>query len=51
MNKKIIETALTSALILLHNEVDAIEYDDLKNEYLAVIEKLELSLKEIGEDE
>ena len=51
MNREIIETALISSLSLLNNEVDSIEFDDLKNEYLDVIEKLELAIKEIGENE
>ncbi len=46
-----IENALTSALSLLNNEVDSIEYDELKNEYLSVIEKLEIALKAINQDE
>ena len=46
-----IENALTSALSLLNNEVESIEYDELKNEYLSVIEKLEIALKAINQDE
>ncbi len=38
MEKLIIEKALLSALLLLQNEIDAIEFDELKSEYLAIIE-------------
>ena len=51
MNTKKIEVALLSALSLLNNEVDNIEFDDLKNEYLSVIQQLETALKEIAKDE
>ena len=51
MNYKKIETALLSALSLLNNEVDNIEYDELKNEYLLVIKELETALNEIIKDE
>ncbi len=48
MDKEIIETALTSALSLLINEVDSIEFEELKNEYLVVIEQLKTALKELS---
>ena len=48
MNEDKIKTALTSALLLLNNEVDNIEFEDLKNEYLSVIEQLETALKELS---
>ncbi len=48
MDKEKIETALTSALLLLNNEVDNIEFEELQNEYLAVIEQLETALKELS---
>ncbi|MCH5598652.1 hypothetical protein [Niabella ginsengisoli] len=51
MNSEKIETALLSALSLLNNELDNIEFDDLKNEYLLVIEQLETALKEFAKDE
>jgi len=51
MNSEKIETALLSALLLLNNEVGNIEFDDLKNEYLSVIQQLETALKEIAKDE
>lgn len=51
MESEKIETALLSALSLLNNEVDNIEFDKLKNEYLLVIEQLETALNEIAKDE
>ena len=51
MNIKAIQEALQSAYSLLNNEIDTIEYDELKNDYLSVIEKLEIALKEISRDE
>ena len=51
MDSEKIETALLSALSLLNNEVNNIEFDELKNEYLLVIEQLEKALNEITKDE
>ena len=51
MESEKIETSLLSALSLLNNEVDNIEFDKLKNEYLLVIEQLETALNEIAKDE
>lgn len=51
MNTKNIEIALISALSLLNNEVDNIEFEELKEEYLYVIEQIEIALKEINQDE
>lgn len=51
MDSEKIEIALLSALSLLNNEVDNIEFDELKNEYLLVIEQLETALNEIAKDE
>ncbi len=51
MNSEKIVTALQSALSLLNNEVDNIEFDELKSEYLLVIEQLETALNEIVKDE
>lgn len=50
MNIKIVNTALQDALSLLHNEIDAIEYEELKNEYLYVIEKIKLALNETAQE-
>lgn len=46
-----IEIALTSALSVLNNEVDNIELDELKNEYISAIEQIEIALNEINKDE
>ena len=51
MNTKNIEIALISALSLLNNEIDNIDFDELRNEYSSVIEKIEIALKEINQDE
>jgi hypothetical protein len=51
MNSEKIETALLSSLSLLNNEVNNIEFDELKKEYLFVIEQLETALNEIEKDE
>ncbi len=49
-NEKII-LAITSALSLLQNEVDAIEFDELQSEYLQVIQNLKTALIELTKDE
>ena len=46
-----IERALISALSLLESEVDSIEFDELRNDYLVVIEQIEVALKAISKDE
>ncbi|MBS9522861.1 hypothetical protein KI659_02420 [Litoribacter alkaliphilus] len=51
MDKNYIKIAIVSALSLLNNEVDNIEHEDLKSEYLLVIEKLEFALMELSSDE
>jgi len=51
MQTEKIETALHSALSLLNNEVDNIEFEDLKNEYLTVIELLKSAIKELNKDD
>lgn len=48
MNIEKIETALTSALSLLFNELSVIESEDLRNEFLLVIDLLENAIKEIN---
>jgi hypothetical protein len=48
MNTELIKIALQSAYQLLSNEIQSIEFKELQNEYLAVIEKLESAIKEIG---
>ncbi len=47
MDKVKIEIALTSALSLLRNEINNIEFEELRNEYLIVIENLEMALNEL----
>jgi hypothetical protein len=48
MKKEILEDALISALTLLNNEVESVIIDDLKEEYLNVIEKVENAIKELN---
>lgn len=45
-----IKLALVSSLSLLNSEVDNIDFDDLKKEYLIVIEQINLALKEIKDE-
>ena len=45
-----IKLALVSSLFLLNSEVDNIDFDDLKKEYLIVIEQINLALKEIKDE-
>lgn len=46
-----ITNALISALSLLNNEIDSIEFEGLRIQYESVIEKLENALKEIDKNE
>ena len=48
MKKEIIEEALLASHSLLTNELDAIEFEELKNEFLSVIDKIENALKEMS---
>ena len=48
MNSEKVKMALLSALSLLNNEVQNIDLDDLKNEYVLVIDELETALNEIS---
>lgn len=51
MNKEIIETALREAYYFLNNEIQAVELEELRDDYLQVIEKLKIALNEITKDE
>jgi hypothetical protein len=46
-----IENALLSALSLLNEEVNNIEYTELKNEYNLVIDKIKIALNEIEKND
>lgn len=48
MNKEVLEDALLSTLTLLNNEIESVVIEDLKEEYLGVIEKVESALKELN---
>jgi hypothetical protein len=51
MDSNKIQNAISKTLNLLYNEVENIEFIDLKNEYLLVIKELESVLKEINQNE
>ncbi len=51
MNTEKIQLALQSALSLLTNELGCIELDELKSDYIRVIEQLESALQEINQHE
>ena len=46
MDKEKIQKAIISVLLLLNNEVENIEFEDLKKDYLTVIGNLERALNE-----
>jgi hypothetical protein len=50
MKENNIEDALTAALNLLNNEFESVICEDLKMEYLSVINKLELAINEFKEN-
>lgn len=47
MNKDIITKAITSAINLISNELNSIEYTDLKEEFEITLNELNLALEEI----
>jgi len=47
MNNDTIKDALLSALSLLNSEFDSVDDQELREEYLTVIEKIETVLKEL----
>ena len=50
MKSLILEDALLSTLSLLNNEIESVMIDDLNEEYLDVIKKVENALKELNGD-
>jgi hypothetical protein len=48
MKEEIVKDALYSALSLLNNEIQNIEFEELKEDYQIVIAKLEAGLKEFN---
>ena len=46
-----IRFALSCAISLLNSEVQAVEFEDLQNEYLEVIENLKEAIEEIDKNE
>jgi hypothetical protein len=50
MNKRIIENAILSAMNLISQEIDSIEYDDLRNQFEITLAELDLALKELKKD-
>lgn len=51
MKKKLVETALEAAYQLLSDEIQSVELDELRGEYLAVIYKIEIALNEVTKGE
>jgi len=47
MNKDLIINAILSAISLISNELDAIENDDLLNEFKNTLKELDIALEEI----
>lgn len=47
MNKELISKAIVSAINLISNELDVIEYEDLKNEFSMTLEELNIALNEL----
>lgn len=47
MNKEIVMNAIVSAINLISNELDTIEFDDLRNEYEITLNELNNALEEI----
>lgn len=47
MNKDLISKAIISAIKLISDELNSIEYDDLKEEFENTLMELNLALKEI----
>jgi hypothetical protein len=47
MNKKLIESAILSAINLVSNELDSIIDDDLKSEFESTLNELKLALAEL----
>lgn len=47
MNKEIVMNAIVSAINLISNELDSIEFDDLRNEYEITLNELNNALEEI----
>jgi hypothetical protein len=47
MNKELVANAIISAINLISNELKAIEYADLKNEFEITLVELNLALEEI----
>jgi len=50
MNKILIESAITSAMNLISNELEPLIEDDLQSEIEIVLAQLELALKELKKE-
>ena len=50
MNKILIESAITSAMNLISNELEPLIEDDLQSEIVIVLSQLELALKELKKE-
>lgn len=47
MDLELVKEALEDSLSLLNNEFESVTLDELKEEYLSVIQKIEISLRSI----
>jgi len=50
MNKELIKESLRDALSLLNNEFDSVSMPELGEDYIRVMGKIELALKEIEDN-
>ena len=51
MDTTLIKDALESSLILLNDELESVILDELKEEYLSVIQKIEDALNSLNKNE
>lgn len=51
MNLELIKEALESSLSLISEELECVELDELREDYLFVIQKIETALKTLEENE
>lgn len=51
MDLELVKEALVSSSNLLWQEIEAVEWDELREDYLLVIQKIETALKTLEKDE
>ena len=47
MNKEIVINAIVSAIYLISNDIESIEFDDLRNDYEIALNELNNALEEL----